>query len=67
MTLKAAQELAKRRWKRTSKQERKEIASELGKASAESMTPAQRKERARAAAAARWATKKKNTANGKGK
>jgi hypothetical protein len=58
MTMKAAQEMARKRWKSTSKAERTEIAQALNAARQKATTPKQRSEIARAAAAARWGKKK---------
>jgi hypothetical protein len=45
----AAQSLVKKRWDKTTAEERSEIAAELGKASAKSLTKKERTERARKA------------------
>jgi len=54
----AASEMARRRWAKTTPEERQEFARKAGKASAASLSPAQRKKRAQKAVAARWAAKK---------
>ena len=54
-----ADEMARKRWKGVSKAERKATGKMLALARAASMTPEQRSEIAKKAAAARWAGKKK--------
>jgi hypothetical protein len=57
MANKVARALGKRRMETMSKKELKDFQSIAGKASAEALTEQERKERARKAAAARWAAK----------
>ena len=57
-----AAEMARLRWAKTSPEERQELGSRAGKASAASLTAAQRKKRAQKAAAARWGKKKREKA-----
>lgn len=53
--MKGAQEMARKRWKGTTKEERSEHAKAM--AAARKTTPKRRSEIARAAAAARWGKK----------
>jgi hypothetical protein len=58
---KAAAELARTRWRRTTKAERQQVARDMNQAKMDAMTPERRSEIARKAAQARW-KKKKNAA-----
>jgi len=55
MTFKAAQELAKKRWEGKTEEQRREHAKMMS--DAVSLSPAERKARAKKAAAARWGKK----------
>jgi hypothetical protein len=59
MVMKAAQEMARKRWRSKTKQERSEHAAKMGSKAAENLTAKERSERARTAAQARWGKKKK--------
>jgi hypothetical protein len=54
--MKAAQQLARKRWENTTEEERRQHAKMMS--DAVKLTPAERKERAKKAAVARWARKK---------
>ena len=56
--MKAAQDLARKRWQDTTAEERSEHAMMMADARQEAMTPEERKASARNAAQARWAKKK---------
>lgn len=60
-TSSAAAALAKARWRRTTKAERRQVAVDLNQAKLTAMTPEERSAVARKAAAARWAKQKKKS------
>ena len=60
MTMKAAQELARKRWQDKTDAEKSNHAKMMSAARQEAMTPAQRKAAASKAAKARWAAVKKS-------
>lgn len=57
----AAAELARKRWEKTTAEERSEIGRKLNEAKYAGMTKKERSEAARKAVQARWAKKKKST------
>jgi hypothetical protein len=59
MAIKAASDLAKRRWSKASKAEREEIGQAMARGRKEKIPTEQRREIARRAAQARWVKKKK--------
>jgi hypothetical protein len=58
MTMKAAQDMARKRWEGTSDEERLATGKMLAEARKDAMTPEQRSAIAKKAAAARWGKKK---------
>jgi hypothetical protein len=63
MTMKAAQELGRKRWEGTTEEERKEHTKMMSDARQEATTPKERKAIAKRAAEARWGKKKKPAAS----
>lgn len=61
MTSKAAQELARKRWRGKSKAEKSQHAKMMSEAATAALTPEERRERAKLAAQTRWANKKATT------